>query len=132
MPELPKRDRRCWIVSGYAPAGATMRDANDQLNAFVGDAARGPLLFHDHYADRPGGLAIFAPDTPEELAALKEPGPLREWDLRVHPLIFAEGALGFLFQVDYTMIGYRKRRLSDLYEAYRESEPGRKNAARPL
>jgi len=130
MALLPKRDRRCFVVSGYAPVGATMAEANDQFNAFVADGRRGPLLFHDHFADRPGGIAVFAPDTPEELAALKEPGPLAAWDLAVHPLIFAEGATGFLFQIDYTMIAYRKRRLADLYATYVASDAGRKNASR--
>jgi hypothetical protein len=130
MAGLPKRDRRCWIVSGYAPAGATMAEANDQFNAFVADARKGPLLFHDHFADARGGIAIFAPEAPEELAALKDPGPLSAWEIRIHPLIFAEGAIGFLFQVDYTMIAYRRRKLADLYAAYVASEEGQRNAAR--
>lgn len=107
-----------------------MAEANDQLNAFVADTRKGPLLFHDHFADARGGLAIFAPETAAELEALKDPGPLAGWDLRVHPLIFAEGAIGFLFQVDYTMIGYRKKKLADLYAAYVASEQGQRNAAR--
>jgi len=107
-----------------------MAAANDRFNAFVADARRGPVLFHDHFADRPGGIAVFAPDTPEELKALKDKGPLAGWDLAVHPLIFAEGAIGFLFQVDYTMIAYRKRRLADLYAAYLASDEGQRNAAR--
>jgi hypothetical protein len=130
MAGLPKRDRRCWIVSGYAPDGTTMAEANDLLNAFVAEPRRGLVLFHDHFADRPGGLAVFAPETPEELAAVRDEGPLAGWDLAVHPLIFAEGALGFLFQVDYTMIAYRKRRLPDLFAAYVASEGGQRNAAR--
>lgn len=107
-----------------------MADANDQFNAFVADTRRGPLLFHDHYADTRGGIAIFAPDTPEELAALKERGPLADWDVAIHPLTFAEGANGFLFQVDFTMIAYRKRRLAELYEEYVASEDGKRNATR--
>jgi hypothetical protein len=91
---LPKRDRRCWVVSGYAPEGTTVAQANDALNAFVADPRRGPLLFHDHFADRPGGIAVFAPDTPDELAALKEAGPLAAWSVAVHPLIFAKGRSG--------------------------------------
>jgi hypothetical protein len=130
MAGLPKRDRRCWIVSGHAPEGTTMAAANDEFNAFVADSRRGPLLFHDHFADRPGGIAVFAPDTPEELAAVKEPGPLAAWELAIHPLIFAEGAIGFLFQIDYTMRAYRKRKLADLYAAYVASDLGQRNATR--
>jgi hypothetical protein len=130
MAGLPKRDRRCWVVSGYAPDGTTMAEANDQLNAFVADTRRGPLLFHDHFADARGGIAVFAPETPAELAALKDKGPLATWKLAIHPLIFAEGPNGFLFQIDYTMIAYRKRKLADLYAAYLGSEEGRRNAAR--
>ncbi|HEX5136739.1 MAG TPA: hypothetical protein VFY93_07195 [Planctomycetota bacterium] len=130
MPALPKRDRRCWVVSGYAPEGTTMAEANDQWNAYVADVRRGPLLFHDHFADARGGIAVFAPETPEELAAIRDKGPLTAWDLRIHPLIFAEGANGFLFQMDYTMIAYRKRKLADLYAAYVASDEGKRNAAR--
>jgi len=132
MAGLTKRDRRCWLVNAYAPQGTTMRDANDAWNEYVADTARGPLLFHDHFADTPGGTALFAPDTEAELAAVKDLRPVADWDVRIHPLIFAEGALGFLFQCDYTMIGYRKRRLPDLFAKYMASDAGKKNAAREL
>jgi hypothetical protein len=129
---LTKKERGCYAVFAYAPEGTSMREANDAINAFVADEARGLVLFHDHFADRPGGAAVFAVETPEEMAALQDPGPLAGWDFRCHPLIFAESALGFLFQCDYTMIGYRKRRLPDLFEEYRNSDLGKRNAAREL
>jgi hypothetical protein len=43
-----------------------------------------------------------------------------------------EGLLGFLNQIDYSMIGYRGKRLPDLYAVYTKSEGGKKNAARQL
>ncbi|MHC4955551.1 MAG: hypothetical protein ACYTGZ_17000 [Planctomycetota bacterium] len=129
---LKKSEKRCWVVWADAPEGTSMRSANDSFNAFVADEARGLLLFHDHFGDRPGGVAVFAIETDSELAAVKDPGPLAGWSVRPHPLIFSEGALGFLFQIDYSMIGYRKRRLPDLFRDYVASEGGRRNAAREL
>jgi len=110
-------------------AGAA-RDANDAFNEFVADAARGLLLFHDHLADRAGGTAVFAIETPEELDALRRPGPLESWDVHLHPLIFAESAAGFLFQVDFTMTAYRRRRLEELWDDYASGELKRRNDER--
>ena len=127
---LPKRDRRCHLVTGYAAEGTSLSDANAAFNAYVADKARGLVLFHDHFTDRAGGIAIFAVETEPELAALEEPGPLAGWELAVHPLIFAEGALGFLFQIDYTMLSYRKRRLPELMREYEASDLCTSNDAR--
>jgi hypothetical protein len=125
-------ERRCWTVWADAPDGTTMRAANDAFNEFVAEPSRGMLLFHDHFGDRPGGTAVFAIETEEELASLRDDGPLSGWTLRRHPLIFAAGELGFLNQVDFTMIAYRGRRLPDLFERYVASEGGQKNAAREI
>ena len=101
---MKKSERRCWVVWADAPDGTSMRAANDAVNAFVAEPTRGMLLFHDHFGDRPGGMAVFAIETEEELASLREDGPLDGWTVRRHPLIFAEGELGFLNQIDFTMI----------------------------
>ena len=130
--DLKKSEKRCWVVWADAPEGTTLREANDAVNAFVADHARGMLLFHDHFGDRPGGLAVFDIETRAQFESLHDDGPLAGWTVRRHPLIFAEGSLGFLFQIDYSMIGYRKQRLPDLYERYEKSEGGQKNAARSL
>jgi hypothetical protein len=130
LPMLKKSERRCWVLFADAPADTSMRAANDAFNAFVSEHARGMLLFHDHFGDRPGGVAVFAVKSAAELESLREEGPLAGWTVRRHPLIFADGEIGFLNQVDFSMIAYRGRRLPDLYRRYAESESGRKNAAR--
>jgi hypothetical protein len=130
MSGLSKRDRGCWLVFAYAPKGVSMSDANDAFNRFVAEPARGLVLFHDHFADRAGGVAVFNVEEPAELAALRQPGPLGGWELHRHPLIFAESAPGFLFQVDFTMTAYRKRRLPDLWEEYAQSDLKRRNDER--
>lgn len=119
---LTKQQRGCWILFADAPPGTSMSDANAAINAFVAEPARGLLLFHDHFADRPGGTAVFDIEEPEQLAALQEPGPLEGWTIRLHPLIFAGGAQRFLFQIDYTMSAYRGRRLQPLWEEYAASD----------
>ena len=131
MPELTKQQRGCWAVWAYAPDGTAMRRANEAINKFIADAARGLVLFHDHFADKPGGMAIFDIETPEQLTALQDPGPLESWDFRTHPLIFAGSALRFLFQCDYTMQAYRDgRRLTTLVDQYRDSDDCKENDAR--
>lgn len=128
--ELTRQERGCWFVTAYAPAGVSMRDANAAINAFVADEARGLALFHDHFADRPGGVAVFAVETAAELAALRDPGPLAGWDVALHPLIFAQSALHFPSQVDFTMSVYRGRRLRDLIAEYEASDLARRNDER--
>ena len=120
---LPKKDRRCHLVIAYAPEGTTLREANDAVNSFVADPARGLALFHDHFTDRAGGIVLLDVSSPEELAALRDPGPLARWDVRIHPLTFADSALRFLFQCDYTMSTYRNgRRLHELVRDYDAGE----------
>jgi hypothetical protein len=128
--ELTKQERGCWIVNAYAPPGVSMRDANAAINAFVADERRGLALFHDHFADRAGGVAVFAVETPAALAALREAGPLEGSDMALHPLIFAQSALHFPSQVDFTMSVYRGRRLRDLMAEYEQSELARRNDER--
>ncbi len=120
---LPKKDRRCHLVIAYAPEGTTLRDANDAVNAFVTDPARGLALFHDHFTDRAGGTVLLDVTSPTELAALRDLGPLTGWDVRIHPLTFADSALRFLYQCDYTMSTYRDgRRLHELVRDYDAGE----------
>ena len=128
--ELTRQERGCWFVTAYAPPGVSMKDANGAINAFVADERRGLALFHDHFADRAGGVAVFAVETPAELAALKEPCPLEGWDVALHPLIFAQSALHFPSQVDFTMSVYRGRRLRDLMKEYEASDLARRNDER--
>ena len=132
MADLSKRDRGCWLMTGRAPPGTSMAEANAAFNAWVEDRARGFAWFHDHFADRPGGVAIVAVETGQELAALREPGPLAGWDLEVHPLIFAGERPGFLSQVDFTTTVYRGHRRDALWESYRDTEDFRRNRARPI
>ncbi len=124
MTELSPRDRRCCLLFGYAPKGVSHRRANLALNEFVADKRRGLVLYHDHFVDRPGGLAIIAVKTPEDLEALRDPGPLAGWTLHLHPLIFSDSAVRFLYQVDYTMTAYRNRRLRELMAQYESSQWG--------
>ena len=131
MGELTKQERGCWAVWAYAPEGTSMRQANDAVNAYVADEARGLVLFHDHFSDRPGGVAIFDVETSDQRDAVQDPGPLAGWEFRAHPLLFAGSALGFLFQCDYTMLGYRAgRRMTTLFDEYRASDLCKRNDER--
>ncbi|MEE8107078.1 MAG: hypothetical protein V3T86_16205 [Planctomycetota bacterium] len=113
---MSKRDRGCHIVFVDAPEGTTMRAANDAINEYTADRRRGMAMFHDHFANRAGGLIVLAIETEEQLALLSEPGPLEGWSVRTHPLIFADSASRFLNQVDFTLNTYRDRRLTEFLD----------------
>jgi hypothetical protein len=111
---------RCYLVYALAPDGVSARDANERLNAYIEDRARGTVVFHDHFTRRPhGGVAVFHVRTDDELSKLDEPGPLEGWTLAVHPLIFSLTPVGFAAQTELTLAGYRDTSL----EALRASEP---------
>ena len=117
-----KKDKRCYILVAYAPEGTSIRNANEAFNDFIADANRGLVLFHDHFVGVAGGVALFWVEDEKTLAALQDAGPLKGWNLRLHPLIFTDSPLGFLYQTDWTMTVYRQKRLRELVTAYQGSE----------
>jgi hypothetical protein len=113
---------RCYLVYALAPAGTNARDANDRFNHYVSDERRGICVFHDHFVGEHGGVAVFAVRSDDELAAVRDAGPLAEWDLHVHGLTFALTAVGFAAQMEFTLDRYRGTSL----EALRAAEPADK------
>jgi len=101
-----------------------MRAANHAINEYVSDRRRGMAMFHDHFANQPGGLIVLAIETEEQLALLSDTGPLDGWSVRTHPLIFADSASRFLNQVDFTLNTYRDRRLAEFLEAPESADDG--------
>lgn len=116
------KDKRCYILIGYAPKGTTFRKANLALNEFISDPQRGLVFFHDHFMGTPGGLALFWVENDEQLKAVKDRGPLKGWRIKIHPLIFVEDPISFLYQADFTLTAYRRRRLGEFVAAYEQSE----------
>jgi hypothetical protein len=102
------------LVYALAPEGTTARQANDLLNAYIGDSERGTIVFHDHFVGRHGGFAVFHARNEDELAALDDPGRLEGWELQVHPLTFSLTAVGFAAQVDFTLENYAGTTLEEL------------------
>jgi hypothetical protein len=109
---------RCYLVYALAPEGMSARDANDVLNEYIADKARGLIVSHDHFIGRPhGGFAVFEVSTEEEEVALADPGPLAGWQLTVHPLTFSLTAVGFVAQADFTLRNYGGTSLDELEAA---------------
>ncbi|HLF26821.1 MAG TPA: hypothetical protein VJG32_10820 [Anaerolineae bacterium] len=113
-----KKDQRCYLWIGYAPEGVSLRAANLAFNDFIADPQRGLALFHDHFTDQAGGVALVWVETGEELLALQAPGPLTGWEVQLHPLVFATNPIRFLYQTDWTLTVYRGRRLGTLMDEY--------------
>jgi len=109
MPMRPTEIRkpRCFLVYALAPEGMSPAEANRTLNLYVEDPARGLSLYHDHFIGEPGGVVIFYVETPEQRAALEDPGPLAGWRLEVRPLIFARSPGAFDEQITFTLKAYR-------------------------
>lgn len=121
-PQFREKDKRCYVLIGYPPKGTSFRKANLALNEFISNPRRGLVLFHDHFMGTPGGVALFGVEDAEQLGALKERGPLKGWRIKIHPLIFAENPVEFLYQSDFTMTVYRQKRLRELFAEYAQSE----------
>jgi hypothetical protein len=115
---------RCHLVYALAPEDARAGEANDLFNEYIADRARGLCLYHDHFIDRHGGVAIFAVRTESERDALEVPGPLRGWRIEAHPLTFSLTAMGFAAQIDFTLEEYRG---TSLEEIAAEEKPERRH-----
>lgn len=123
---MTKRQRRCYLVVAYAPSSMSVPDANVTFNAFIAEPRNGLALFHDHFVGTPGGVAILSVETADQLAALPGLPALRGWEVRIHPLIFSDSAVRFLYQIDFTMTVYRAQRLRGLMKEYEGTEYARR------
>jgi hypothetical protein len=57
---------RCYLVVANAPEYLKLREANALFNEYIGDKKRGHCVYHDHFVDRPGGVAFFAIENEEQ------------------------------------------------------------------
>ena len=108
---------RCHLVYALAPAGVSARAANELLNEYVADRSRGLAVWHDHFVGEHGGAVVLDVRDDDEEARLAEPGPLKGWQLSVHPLTFSLSAVGFSAQTSLTLEGYRDVTLQELAAA---------------
>ncbi len=100
------RQPRCFLVYAIAPEGIKPSEANDKFNEYIADQRLPLVLFHDHFLGQQGGIAIFYAETETERAALADSGPLTDWQISVHPLIYARTPAAFDEQIAYTMRRY--------------------------
>jgi len=108
---------RCFLVYALAPEGVSARQANEQLNEYIGDRERGLIVSHDHFIGRHGGFAVFEVRTEGEEAKLADPGPLEGWEITTHPLTFSLTAVGFVAQAHFTLRNYGGISLDELEAA---------------
>lgn len=113
---------KCYAFVGYSPKGTSLRDADVQFNNFISDKANGLVLYHDHFVDEPGAMALFFVESESELERLEQHQALQGWNVKVHPLTFTEKPIEMLYQTDFTMGVYRGQRLRNLVKAYIGSE----------
>lgn len=115
MAEPTRSDERtllcCYLVYALAPEGMSRREADNLFNDYVAQTERGMVCHHDHFLDRAGAFAVFEATTETTKQALKDPGPLKGWQINAHPLVFSPHAAGFFEQADSTMRHFRFTRL---------------------
>lgn len=124
MPATSHPVPKCYLVIAYAPAGVSARQANVAFNGYIADESRGLVMTHDHFIDRRGGFAIFACEREDQVRRMMATqDALPGWDCRFHPLTFADGAVGWLYQSDFTLMHYRGgQRLRHWMSRYEASE----------
>ncbi len=111
---------RCYLVVANAPEYLKLREANALFNKYIGDRKRGHCVYHDHFMDRPGGVAVFAIENDEQRENLGV--DLNGWKLEIHPLIESRSAAGFVYQLDYTSSNYAGIPLEQLIQRIEEAE----------
>ena len=111
---------RCFLVVANAPENLKLREANALFNEYIGDRKRGHCVYHDHFMDRPGGVAVFALENDEQRENLGV--DLNGWNLEIHPLIESRSAAGFVYQLDYTSSNYAGIPLDQLLRRIKEAE----------
>ncbi len=97
----------CYLVYALAPPEMSAAEANRIFNIFIGDRRLPLAVFHDHFIDQPGGLALFYVETPEQRDALLDQQTLAGWQVNAHPLVFADSPSGFDDQIAWTLRTYR-------------------------
>jgi hypothetical protein len=93
----------CHLIYAGAPRAMSLQQADDLFNAYLAEPGRGIVVHHDHFVDEPGAMAVLAISTPEQRAALHDPGPLDGWTISAHPLRFSPDGAGFYVQGDSTL-----------------------------
>jgi hypothetical protein len=111
---------RCWLIYAIAPEGMSAHDANDALNLYISDPARGIPVVHDHFTGTPhGGFVVLFTRDEQELGSLDDRGPLAGWTVERHALVFSLTPVGFDAQVAFTLENYGRTTL----DALRAEEP---------
>ena len=98
---------RCVLVYALAPEGVNGAEANQKINAFVADPALPLVLFHDHFIETKGGIAIFFVASTAERDALAQTIHLAGWQVDMRPLIYSYNPAAFDAQISYTLSQYR-------------------------
>jgi hypothetical protein len=93
-------------VYALAPSDANVRSSNHLFNDYISNSRRGLVVFHDHFVNRPGGIAVFDVRSDEEAKMLDNPGPLDGWKIEIYGLAHSITAVGFAAQMNYTLEQY--------------------------
>jgi hypothetical protein len=98
---------RCVLVYAVAPEGLSAREVNSRFNEFVADRSLPLVLFHDHFLEVRGGVAVFYVTSQDERDRLESSSVLAGWQVDFRPLIFSFSPSAFDEQIAYTMQAYR-------------------------
>ena len=120
---------RCVLIYAVAPKGLRAADANRIMNEFVADRTLPQVLFHDHFIERRGGIAIFFVSSQEERDALANAKHLDGWQVEMNPLIFSYNPAALDEQIAYTLKSYRDTDWEELQKEKRPSYGNSRNEA---
>ena len=98
---------RCVLVYAIAPEELKASEANREFNDFVADRSLPLVLFHDHFIESRGGVAVFFVASAEEREVLEANEHLSQWHVEMKPLVFSFSPSAYDEQARYTMEQYR-------------------------
>ena len=117
IPNIKKA--RCFLVYATAPQHLSAPEANAKINEYTADEKRGIALFHDHFIGQFGGVILLFVSTEAQRAALQNLGSLEGWDVKIHPLVYANSPAAFDEQIAYTLRAYHGQNWDQLQQEAR-------------
>jgi hypothetical protein len=103
----PIEKPHCILLYALAPEELSPGEANRVFNQLIADPGLPLVVFHDHFINPPGGVAIFYAHSRKARQALNHLDELEGWATALHGLVYSATPAGFDEQIAFTLRAYR-------------------------
>jgi hypothetical protein len=103
----PIEKPHCILLYALAPEELSPGEANRAFNQLIADPSLPLVVFHDHFINPPGGVAIFFAHSREAREVLNQLDQWGGWATALHALVYSATPAGFDEQIAFTLRAYR-------------------------